>query len=120
MEKQDNSARAPRMLYRMAATILFTALAGTPQVVRVVPLRLGSVEVSEVSPSELHIRRGGQEWKMDLSRLVRANDCVLPYIGYKRICTGPPKSPCPECPRGAATVAWDERQQRLYFAITTA
>jgi hypothetical protein len=83
-------------------------------------LRFGSVEVSQVSPLELGIRRGGQEWKMDLSRLVRTNDCVLPYIGNERICTGPPKSPCLECPRGVTAVAWDEDHRRLYFAITTA
>jgi len=71
------------------------------------------------NPIEIQIRRGQQEWQVDLYRLVRAYDCVLPYTGNDRICMGSPASPCPECPRQVSLVTWDERHRKLYFAIST-
>ena len=82
-------------------------------------LHFGSLEIPQIDSAEIQIRQGTKEWRIDLTNLIRVNDCYQNYTGNgnERICTGPPKSPCPECPRMVGVVAWDERRQKLYFSI---
>jgi hypothetical protein len=82
-------------------------------------LHMKPVDVTMTSAMSIEIRRGKQEWQVDLSSLVRAYDCVLPYSGNERICLGSRASPCPECPRHVSLITWDERHRKLYFAIST-
>lgn len=77
---------------------------------------IGPVEVVSTGLNEFEIRRGETVWRVDLSRLIRANDCA--WAGPP-ICTGRPTAPCPECPRAFELIAWDEHHQRLYFSLTT-
>lgn len=82
-------------------------------------VRLGSVDVVRSDFNEVQIRRGGQIWRVDLSRIVRRNDCAsLDEIGVET-CPGGPTTPCPDCPRRVVFVAWDEQHRRLYFAVST-
>jgi hypothetical protein len=82
-------------------------------------VRLGPVDVKRSDANEVQIRRGDDLWRVDLSKLVRRNDCAsLDEIG-KATCPGRPTMPCPDCPRGVGFIAWDDRHQKLYFAIST-
>ena len=83
-------------------------------------LHFGSIEIPHIDSDEIQIRQDGKEWRIDLTNLTRVNDCYGNYTGNgnERICTGPPRSPCPACPsRMADVIAWDERRQKLYFVI---
>jgi len=82
-------------------------------------VRFGSVSVERSSVNELHMRREGKTWRVDLSRVVRRNDCSsLDEIGAGS-CPGGPTTPCPACPRRVEFLAWDEQHQRLHFAVGT-
>jgi hypothetical protein len=64
----------------------------------------------------LEIRRGAKLWRVNLSQLIRKTDCAV--LGESP-CPGRPTSPCPDCPKRVAFIAWDEHYGRLYFAIGT-
>ena len=82
-------------------------------------LHLGSLEISHIDSNEIQIRNGGKEWHIDLTNLIRVNDCYMNDTGNgnEKICVGPPRSPCPACPKGVGVIAWDEHRQKLYFVI---
>jgi hypothetical protein len=82
-------------------------------------MRFASLEVSQFDSNEIQLQQGGKEWRIDVTHLLRVNDCYGNFTGdgSKRICTGLPKSPCPACPRMVDVIAWDEHRQKLYFAI---
>ncbi len=83
------------------------------------PIPLGSIEAT-FTDSEILLKRGGQQWRIDVPRLVRGIDCAMPYGPDGSVCKGPSTSPCPACVYiRFGPVAWDENHQRLYFAITT-
>src|SRR5262245_24687850 len=98
---------------------------GSAQIVSL-PVTHGSIQVTEMETEvgqaeRLQISRGDQSWSVDLRNLVRKYDCEA-WWGSRdnSVCPGSRKTPCPTCPhRRVNTVAWDERHQRLYFAITT-
>jgi hypothetical protein len=101
------------------AVLLWPSVA-TPQVASAT-FRVGSIEVTltDPQPTEIGIKRGRQEWHVDLSKLVRSNDCAMPYLASERICEWSPTAPCPACPRRISLVTWDEHRQKLYFALST-
>jgi hypothetical protein len=76
--------------------------------------RLGRVGVMRSELNEVQIRRGDQVWHVDLSRLIRKNDCA-----EEAICLGRPTMPCPDCPRRVEFISWDDNHRKLYFAIAT-
>lgn len=79
--------------------------------------RIGSIEAT-FAQSQISIRRGGQRWLIDLTKIVRGIDCAAPPP--PSYCDGLPASPCPDCARVVPEfVAWDEAHQKLYFAFTT-
>jgi hypothetical protein len=83
-------------------------------------VRFGPLEIPHIDPNEIQIRQGGKEWRIDLTNLIRVNDCFDNNTGKgdERICDGPPKSPCPGCPnRMVGVIAWDQHRQKLYFII---
>ncbi len=81
--------------------------------------RFGSLEVTQLDSNEIQLRQGGKQWNIDVTGLLRVNDCYGTFTGdeIKRICPGPPRSPCPACPRMVDVIAFDERRQKLYFVI---
>jgi hypothetical protein len=80
---------------------------------------IGSIEAT-FAPSEIVIKRGRQEWRIELSNIVRAMDCGQPRGPGGAICTGSQRSLCPDCARVIPEfVAWDEVHQRFYFAFST-
>ncbi len=82
-------------------------------------LRFGSLEIPHIDSNEIQVRQSGKEWRINLTNLIRVNDCYENYTGNgnERICTGPPKSACPGCPRMVGVIAWDQHRQKLYFII---
>jgi hypothetical protein len=76
-------------------------------------------EILHADSTEIVLRRGHATWRVDLSHLIRNNDCDWPYLGDERVCIGRPTAPCPDCPRRTAILGWDLIHQRLYFAIGT-
>ena len=68
----------------------------------------------QLDNGELEIRFRQRSWHVDLSRLVRTNDCE------ERDCIGRrPTSPCADCQRRSTFLAWDTRHQKVYFGLTT-
>jgi hypothetical protein len=100
---------------RAAIFLIFAAAAAA----QLRPMTFGPLELTYASDNEIEIRRGGGVWRLNLSRLIRNNDCSAPYRYRERICTGPPAAACPECPRVFGAVAWDERRSKLYFELST-
>lgn len=81
--------------------------------------RFGTIEVTPNSTG-LRIKRGTTQWRVDLSQLVRTIDCENPIQQGVSVCPKSPTAPCPLCgPLQYNIFAWDEREQRLYFSITT-
>ena len=76
-------------------------------------------EVVHNDGSQILIQRGRESWRIDLSRLIRNNDCAYPNIGPEPLCSGRRTAPCPDCPRRSGVVGWDLRHQRVFFAIET-
>src|SRR5450432_2989583 len=93
-----------RLSYKLALAAWLLASVSSAQTLGVT--RIGSIDVAQFDSGELYIRKGRQEWLVDLTKLVRTNDCA---IRDPRLCTRPPKSPCLSCPALFQTVAWDER-----------
>jgi len=112
------SGGAPTFNTAVALTALLWPAGGTAQTAHG-HVRLGSIEVTIPYPTEIRIKRGEREWQVDISKLIRANDCMMPDQPAGRICQGPPRAPCPDCPRMISLVAWDEHRQKLYFALST-
>jgi hypothetical protein len=98
----------------MAATVAIRYLLGLLFVssISAQTKRFGSLEVTQPDSNEIQLSQGGKEWHIDVTHLLRVNDCY-----DERICTGPPKSPCPACPRMVDVIAWDQHRQKLYFVI---
>jgi hypothetical protein len=82
-------------------------------------MQVGSLEISQFDSNEIQLRQGGKEWHIDVTHLLRVNDCYGNFTGdgSEQICTGPAKSPCPACPRMVGVIAWDQHRQKLYFVI---
>ena len=102
--------RCFRMTWRLGFLGVFFTMLNAQQ------SRLGPMDVVRSGPNELEIRRGAKLWRVDLSQLIRKNDCAV--LGDSP-CPDRPTSPCPDCPKRVAYIAWDERYGRLYFAIGT-
>jgi hypothetical protein len=80
----------------------------------------GPPQFLEGDTDEIVMQRGSRVWRVDLSTLIRNNDCSWPYVNQERVCQGRPTAPCPECPRRCVKqLAWDGRRDKLYFAIQT-
>jgi hypothetical protein len=110
MESNSAMSRYRFPLWKIAIPFLFVLSMASAQT------RFGSLEIPHIYSNEIQIRQGSHESRIDLTNLIRVNDCYTPAPG---ICTGPPRSPCPECPKLVGIVAWDEHRQKLYFGIGT-
>lgn len=96
--------------------LLFAAaLSGQPTT----PPGRPSPEIISSNSEEIVVRSGKREWHVDLSRLIRNEDCAWPYVDNERVCNGRPTAPCAECRRRFCIIGWDFRYRRLYFGLST-
>ena len=106
----------------LSASLLMFGFDDTP-VPGVISTRFGSIEVvykmdNGMEAKEFRILEGSHEWKVDLSGIIRTNDCET--LGVQpAMCPESPKAPCPKCPRRFKALAWDGQHRRVYFALTT-
>ncbi len=104
----------------MRTMLVFLAIAvGAATEQTRVPAEVNPAEVLSHDSDEIVIKRGERIWRVDLSRLIRNNDCAWHHPETERVCTGRASAPCPECPRRSSIIGWDVRHNRLYFGVST-
>jgi len=90
-------------------------LSGQPKV----PAQGSPPEIQLNDAEEMIIRREPTVWRVDISGLIRNEDCAWRIENNKAICAGPPTAPCRECRRGFSLIGWDSHYERVYFGLST-